>query len=406
VILLLLKVTLVAALALVWDRLSANRSAALRHLLCAVGLGTVVVLPATLFSWLTPPIPLPGVFRIVLEATAQPVRTSAGQLTMQLRVLAAAWLVGSLGMLARLLFGHWTAIRATRRGIRIDTEAPIRIRTAEVSAPLVTGLWNPTVLVPESLPTWPRAQRDAAIQHELAHVDRLDLWTTLLAQIACVLYWFHPFVWALARRTRTLQELACDDAVLSTGLEPVVYAEALVAVARHFTPTPRTAGPLIGCHMLTKQSIKENALKTRIARLVDGNLPRVDSKSAMRKAGVAFVALAACIGLANAGPQASPTPTGPTLKMGPGITSPKVLHKIDPSYTEEARAAKISGTVLMQVTVGTDGKAHEISVLDTPDAGLGRKAVEAVQQWIFEPATKDGQAVNVLARIEVNFKLL
>ena len=92
--------------------------------------------------------------------------------------------------------------------------------------------------------------------------------------------------------------------------------------------------------------------------------------------------------------------------MGPGIISPSVLSKIDPAYTEEAKAAKIDGSVLLSIVVGTDGLAHDINVVRGIDSGLDLNAVSAVQQWHFQPATKDGQPVAVQAQIEVNFRLL
>jgi periplasmic protein TonB len=92
-------------------------------------------------------------------------------------------------------------------------------------------------------------------------------------------------------------------------------------------------------------------------------------------------------------------------KMGDGITAPRVVHKVDPQYTEEARAAKIEGTVLLSVVIGTDGAAHDINVINAPDSGLGIKAIDAVRQWQFSPGAKDGEPVAVRAQIEVNFKL-
>jgi protein TonB len=78
---------------------------------------------------------------------------------------------------------------------------------------------------------------------------------------------------------------------------------------------------------------------------------------------------------------------------------------VDPQYTEEARKAKISGTVTLTMTIGVDGMAHDISVVRSLDSGLDLKAVEAVQQWHFNPGKKDGEAVPVLATIEINFRL-
>lgn len=93
------------------------------------------------------------------------------------------------------------------------------------------------------------------------------------------------------------------------------------------------------------------------------------------------------------------------VKMGPGVTPPKLLQKSDPAYTKEASNAKIEGTVLLSVVVGTDGVARDVTVKRSLDPGLDDKAVAAVQNWKFQPGTKNGEAVDVMATIEVNFHL-
>jgi TonB family protein len=93
-------------------------------------------------------------------------------------------------------------------------------------------------------------------------------------------------------------------------------------------------------------------------------------------------------------------------KIGGNVTAPILLSKIEPEYSQDARAAKYQGTVLLYVEIGTDGLAHNIQVSRGLGFGLDEKAVQAVTQWKFKPATKDGQPVTVSANIEVNFRLL
>jgi TonB family protein len=88
-----------------------------------------------------------------------------------------------------------------------------------------------------------------------------------------------------------------------------------------------------------------------------------------------------------------------------GLTPPKLTYKVEPSYTEEARDAKIQGTVVVQVVVNEYGIAEDMVIVRTLDDGLDRMAKEAIQQWRFDPGKKDGEPVPVLATIEVNFKL-
>lgn len=97
---------------------------------------------------------------------------------------------------------------------------------------------------------------------------------------------------------------------------------------------------------------------------------------------------------------------GGAFKVGGGVSQPTLLVKVDPEYSEEARKAKYSGTVTLQLVVDVDGKAKNIKVMRGVGLGLDEKAVEAVQKWKFIPGKKNGQPVPVYATVEVNFRLL
>jgi protein TonB len=79
--------------------------------------------------------------------------------------------------------------------------------------------------------------------------------------------------------------------------------------------------------------------------------------------------------------------------------------KVEPEYTKEAKKKKIQGRTILSVVINTEGQPENVHVVRSLNAGLDQKAIEAVRQWSFEPATKDGQPVAVRATIEVNFKL-
>jgi TonB family protein len=87
-------------------------------------------------------------------------------------------------------------------------------------------------------------------------------------------------------------------------------------------------------------------------------------------------------------------------------TSAVVISRRDPEYTDEARKAKIQGKVELWVTVGADGRPHQIEVSRGLGAGLDEKAVDAVKQWRFRPATHNGSPVDAIIVVEVPFRLL
>jgi periplasmic protein TonB len=97
---------------------------------------------------------------------------------------------------------------------------------------------------------------------------------------------------------------------------------------------------------------------------------------------------------------------GGAFRVGGGVSAPVPIYRPDPEYSEEARKAKYSGTVLLAVVVDTEGRARDIHVVKSLGMGLDEKAIEAVEKWKFKPGMKGGQAVNVRATIEVNFRLL
>jgi TonB family protein len=98
--------------------------------------------------------------------------------------------------------------------------------------------------------------------------------------------------------------------------------------------------------------------------------------------------------------------TAQISKVGNGVSAPMLLHKVEPSYSLEARAAKVQGMVLLYVVIGADGRASDVQLRKGVGYGLDEQALDAVTQWTFKPGTRDGMAVPVQAMIEVNFRLL
>jgi len=91
--------------------------------------------------------------------------------------------------------------------------------------------------------------------------------------------------------------------------------------------------------------------------------------------------------------------------MAQSWSSPTVLLKVTPKYTEAARKGKVEGKVVLMIEVGADGRAHQVRVSKTLGSGLDEQAVNAVRRWRFRPAMKDGMPVTVPATIEIPFRL-
>jgi TonB family protein len=95
----------------------------------------------------------------------------------------------------------------------------------------------------------------------------------------------------------------------------------------------------------------------------------------------------------------------PLVRIGKDVRPPKVVFQRDPEFSDSARAARFQGVVVLMLMVNKDGGPTHIRVVSPLGSGLDAKAVEAVQNWKFEPATKDGEPVAVEIAVEVSFHL-
>ncbi|HEX3877574.1 MAG TPA: TonB family protein [Bryobacteraceae bacterium] len=528
------------------------------------------------------------------------------------------WVLGATILLAQLAFAYGRLAWARRRAPAFD--APVNppsiplLQTPDGSMPMTFGVLRPVVFLPADAASWHPERRAIVLRHEMAHIQRGDVLTHLVARASLSLYWWNPLAWRAWREFLKDGEKAADDLVLETGVRASDYAGHLLEIARSMRAEPATAwaavamarrsqlegrllsildsevsrksarrfsllavmaGAILFCvpfaavraqsqdpaiaadvdatiraaaaqknHEIldnaaaafekaqkydTAQTLLTNGLKIRgdvsgeqsaeyAAGLV--KLGDLETKRNRNDEAAAFYTKAVSLGdraevapaLVDLGTNSighkdlaaaasflqraiavsnSPNTTGlaymwlamieqnnpehaaeaeedfrksiaaldpkssemaTTLNLfsvflskqgraaeaeplrtqasslqqtlvrtgisetdvmskfvlhaGGDVTRPELLRKMEPEYSEAARSAKLEGTVVLYVTVQPDGSATPIRVLKSLGMGLDEKAIEAVQQWQFKPATKNGEPVAVVATIEVNFRLL
>lgn len=96
----------------------------------------------------------------------------------------------------------------------------------------------------------------------------------------------------------------------------------------------------------------------------------------------------------------TPPPSSPS-----GVSEPVLVSQVQPSYTPEAREARIQGTVELLCVVREDGIVQECRVRKSLGYGLDEAAIEAVGKWRFVPGKKDGKPVNTYVGLLINFTL-
>ena len=96
----------------------------------------------------------------------------------------------------------------------------------------------------------------------------------------------------------------------------------------------------------------------------------------------------------------------PIYKVGGRISAPQIKHRVPAQYTDEAKRANYEGVCLIGLIVNAQGNPVNVHVVRPLGMGLDEKAMEAIRQYKFKPAMKDGKTpVPVMVTIEVDFRL-
>ena len=161
------------------------------------------------------------------------------------QVLPRVWLAGALGVVLwnlvswlrfRRWLRRWAVPEPSRAAAALAAElspAAVRLlRCPGLSGPMMTGLFRPTVLLPDPPPG--EEVLPFVLLHELTHFRRRDIWYKSLLLLTAAVHWFNPLVWLMLRAAEGDLERACDADVLR-ALPPEgreAYAAAILAAAR------------------------------------------------------------------------------------------------------------------------------------------------------------------------------
>lgn len=190
---------------------------------------------------------------------------------------------------------------------KMRVQRPVEFtRSLLVREPSTFGHFKPIILFPAALLTQlDIPQVEALLLHELAHIKRRDFITNLLQSFLETLFFYHPGIWWLSRTIRELREECCDDLVLRCQVEPLRYAETLLAVQKNYLIQPKL-------QLAMKTSGNSTHLGARIRRLITGEQSlsywrlRLSKVFLLLAVGLLFLTLGAFTGIMiNQGPTIS-----------------------------------------------------------------------------------------------------
>ena len=221
-------------------------------------------------------------------------------------LLLLGWAAGMLLVSIRIIRAV-LAIRRLRRGASELASGPSIAELCEVSGvrrpvkilvskactmPMSWGIVRHEIFMPENAYHWTDDRLRVVLLHELFHIRRADVATQLLANAACVLYWFNPLVWMAWNEFVDARERATDDLVLSAGIRATDYAEDLLWIAS-------TMRPVGAAEALSVGIARPSRLEARVRAILDPKVNR-HATGTIAVAGVALLILCALAVRTNA----------------------------------------------------------------------------------------------------------
>jgi TonB family protein len=283
--------------------------------------------------------------------------------------------------------------------------------TPRIAGPLTLGFRRRTLLVPSAfMETAEASDVEAALGHELAHMQRHDFLKNVFYELISLPVSYHPMTRWLKAQIRQSRELVCDQMAAEFVTTREHYARSLLRLASMMLDQTQT----VNIHAIG--IFDANILERRIMSLM--TKPR-ETKGLLR---VGFAAVCVLVGVATCGsalalrldvneppPPATAAPTAAHASNGPVSIAAGVIagNKIDgenPKYPAEARAAKVSGTVVLRATISKTGAITNLQVISGPEE-LRASAIDAVRTWHYKPFILNGEPTVVDTTISVNYNL-
>ncbi|MGA2261953.1 MAG: TonB family protein [Acidobacteriota bacterium] len=355
-------------------------------------------------------------------------------------VLRLLWL--ALGLLrlrhyqnkSRRLFALPESIRDLQWRIGVSPEIFLSM---DIDTPVTFGWQKPAVLFPESFTEMSESLQRPIACHELLHVERRDWLFIVVEEILRSLFWFHPAIWWALGRIHLSREQVVDREVLRVTGARGPYLESLLHIASLRGRPIAVPAPLL---------LRERHLVQRVALMLK------ESKMTRSRLIVSLVAIAAfllwtgafaaawfplTLPPAPAPPAAAPATLNPPvpapttastpapapkpastsvpaanpapkaqqqepIRVGGNVQAPKLIYRVEPVYPELAIRAQVEQVVVLEVLVDEQGNVANVRVVRGHPL-LDQAAIDAVKQWRYSPTLLNGQAVRILANVEVPF---
>ena len=170
-------------------------------------------------------------------------------------------------------------------------------------------------------------------------------------------------------------------------------------------PPPPPPAPAVAQPKVVPQVVNPNAAPVEAPKEIkpEVSVPAVGQGVGGVEGGVPGGVIGGVVGGLPEAPPPPPPPSAP-VRVGGNIKQPTKTHDAKPVYPPIAQSARVQGVVIIEATIGPDGRVKEAKVLRSIPL-LDQAALDAVKQWQFTPTLLNGVPVPVIMTVTVNFTL-
>ena len=279
------------------------------------------------------------------------------------------------------------------------------VSSRRIFAPLTMGFTKRCVMLPaEMLADFPGTELETVIGHELAHVKRRDFVKNLGYELLSMTVNYHPGVWFVRQRLTESREMVCD-AMAARVSGSNEYAKSLLKLAGLLLKG-KSIGVPYAIGVFDSSTLERRLMKLTEMNKEIGRVRRCIALGACVVLGVAAAtsAVALRIGVDDNGTAAAQNETVRAIDVKAEIMQDQLLTKSTPVYPPDGKKKRVQGKVVLKAEIGKDGHVESLHVVSGPSE-LQQSAMDAVRQWVYKPFLLNGNPVNVITKITVQYTL-
>lgn len=348
-------------------------------------------------------------------------------------ILFTLWFIGTLFLLFKIFKNEIIFYKILKNSVNLEIKnskiSPILnqkfnlnnvkiLQSDEIPCAFTKGYFSPRIFLPLDSNNWSNEQLNIVLAHELAHIQRKDIWIITIQSFINIIYFFNPLVWILNSQINFQREKICDDiAIEKLELKPHIYGKTLINSIEDILKKQTRLSVVGNGFLLSKKDIFNRF--EYIVNKEDG--AKISKMSRIQKLAILLLtifALSLSLFATNTELPLNNNPLNSSInekiidyndiEIKPSLTKEmniKFENYISANFSPEAREKYVSGRVKLQFICSENGIPHDIKIIkeQPKNSGFGQVAINALKEIILIPGSQNGKNIPVIMRVSAKF---